>query len=277
VLGNLGLRKLKDFLKMADAQRPVGQQVNNSKPCRITKALVNLNQIHPSKMSGCEIFVNSYIWFDLYFRRRIFPPDMRKSELLNGRVIGRLRTAIRGFVGSRIRDPASADDITQNVLLKISTHLDSLANSERIEAWAFRIARNSVADHFRAAKPTEEFQEELHREMNAASDSETVISDEEARLRSEIADYIRSVVEALPPIYREALLLTEYDGLSQVELAERLGLSVSAAKSRVQRARAMMKKQMEHCCYWTTDRYGTVIDVRPRTSAIRACDACENS
>jgi RNA polymerase sigma-70 factor (ECF subfamily) len=199
------------------------------------------------------------------------------SELLNDRVIGRLRTAIRGFVGSRIRDQASADDITQDVLLKISTHLDSLANSERIEAWAFRIARNSIADYFRAAKPTEEFQEELHTGNNLTSDSEAVNSNVESSLRSEIAAYIRSVVETLPPIYREALLLTEYDGLSQVELAERLGLSAYAAKSRVQRARAMMKKQMEHCCYWTTDRYGTVVDVHPRTSAIRACDACENS
>ena len=200
------------------------------------------------------------------------------SELLNmSRVIGRLRTAVQRFVRSRIRDEASAADITQDVLLKISTHLDSLANSERIEAWAFRIARNSVADYFRAAKPTEEFQEELHTVINLASDSEGVNSDEESRLRSEIAAYIRSVVESLPPIYREALLFTEYDGLSQVQLAGRLGLSVSAAKSRVQRARAMMKKQMEHCCYWTTDRYGTVVDVRPRTSAIRACDACENS
>ena len=81
------------------------------------------------------------------------------SELLDEGVIGRLRTAIRGFVGNRIRDQASAEDITQDVLLKISTRLGSLDNGERIEAWAFRIARNSVADYFRAAKPSEHFQE----------------------------------------------------------------------------------------------------------------------
>ena len=100
-------------------------------------------------------------------------------------------------------------------------------------------------------------------------------ADEESRLRSEIAAYIRSVVESLPPIHREALLLTEYDGLSQVQLAKRLGLSISAAKSRVQRARAMLKEQIERCCHWSTDRYGTVIDVRPRTSC--DCGGRENS
>jgi RNA polymerase sigma-70 factor (ECF subfamily) len=196
------------------------------------------------------------------------------SELLNEAVIGRLRTAIRGFVGNRIRDHASAEDITQDVLLKISTHLDSLDNGERIEAWAFRIARNSVADYFRVAKPSERFLEELHTK-DLASDSEAVNADEESRLRREIAVYIRSVVEALPPIHREALLLTEYDGLSQVQLAKRLGLSVSAAKSRVQRARAMLKEQIERCCHWSTDRYGNVVDVRPRTSC--DCGGYENS
>ena len=196
------------------------------------------------------------------------------SELLNEVVMERLHTAIRGFVGNRIRDHASAEDTTQDVLLKISTRLDSLDNGERIEAWAFRIARNSVADYFRAAKPTEHFQEELHTE-DVEADSEAVNGDEESRLRSEIEGYIRSVVEALPPIYRKALLLTEYDGLSQVQLAKRLGLSVSAAKSRVQRARAMLKEQIERCCHWSTDRYGTVVDVRPRTSC--DCGDHENS
>jgi RNA polymerase sigma-70 factor (ECF subfamily) len=194
------------------------------------------------------------------------------SELLNEAVIGRLQTAIRGFVGNRIRDHASAEDVTQDVLLKISTRLDSLKNGERIEAWAFRIARNSVADYFRMAKPSEHFQEHA---KDLASDSEGVTVDEESRLRSEIVAYIRSVVEALPPIHREALLLTEYDGLSQVQLAKRLGLSTSAAKSRVQRARAMLKEQIERCCYWNTDRYGTVIDVRPRTPC--DCRGYENS
>ncbi len=73
-----------------------------------------------------------------------------------------------------------------------------------------------------------------------------------------------SSVERLPEIYREALRLTEFEGVSQVELARRLGLSVSAAKSRVQRARAMVRAEMERCCRWETDRYGTAVDAQPR-------------
>ncbi|MBN8710156.1 MAG: hypothetical protein BGO12_08070 [Verrucomicrobia bacterium 61-8] len=200
------------------------------------------------------------------------------SEPLNKVQLERLCTAIRGFVGNRIRDQATADDVAQDVLLKITRGIDSLVHSERLESWAFQIARNSVADYFRSAKPTEEFREEFHAHEIDTPDSESVFSRDEADMRQEIAAYIRSVVETLPMIYREALLLTEYEGLSQAELAGRLGLSLSAAKSRVQRARAMVKQEMEDCCHWTIDRYGAVVDVKPRTSAPPCdCDTCENS
>jgi RNA polymerase sigma-70 factor (ECF subfamily) len=70
-------------------------------------------------------------------------------------------------------------------------------------------------------------------------------------------------------MYRDAIIATDYDGLSQVELAQRLGLSVSAAKSRVQRARAMVRTQIERCCHFEVDHYGTVVDCTPR---IETCE-----
>jgi RNA polymerase sigma-70 factor, ECF subfamily len=193
------------------------------------------------------------------------------SELLDEALIERLRIAIRGFVAGRVRDAATAEDITQDVLLKISTRLDSLRRTDRIEAWAFRIAKNAISDYFRAARPTEPFQENVH-SKSLISAAEPDNSHEDSRLRGEIGTYIRSVIEALPQIHREALVLTEYDGLSQVQLARRLGLSVSGAKSRVQRARAALKEEIERCCRWSTDRYGSVIDVQARSSG--NCGVC---
>jgi hypothetical protein len=61
VLRNLCLRKFKDLLKMADAQRSMGKQVNDSKPSRVTKALVNSDQVHIAPESRPNIFVNNYI------------------------------------------------------------------------------------------------------------------------------------------------------------------------------------------------------------------------
>ena len=71
------------------------------------------------------------------------------------------------------------------------------------------------------------------------------------------------MVESLPADYREALILTEYEGLTQRALAERLGLSFSGAKSRVQRAREKLKAMLLDCCHFEFDRFGKIIDYQP--------------
>ena len=81
---------------------------------------------------------------------------------------------------------------------------------------------------------------------------------------SELFPSVRAMVMSLPAQDRQALILTEYQGLTQKELAERLGLSLSGAKSRVQRARAKLKQQLLDCCHFELDRRGHVIDYQPR-------------
>ena len=183
--------------------------------------------------------------------------------------LDQLRGAIRAFVLSRVKDASLADDITQEALLRLTQRLHTLRNVERLEAWMFQIARNTVADHFRAAKTSEPFDEETHAPAPEREAHEPLAVEDE-RLRRAVATYVRSVVENLAEPYRGALLLTEFEGTSQVELAKRIGLSVSAAKSRVQRARAMLREEMERCCRWETDGYGTVLDLRPKSA-----DCCD--
>lgn len=173
-----------------------------------------------------------------------------------------LRRTLRAFVASKVRDSALADDLTQETLLRVETRLPTLRSRDRLEAWVFRIARNAIADHFRKTRDTEAFDESTHGSLVAGSE-ETPGAEDEA-LAGDLREYVRSVVDRLPPAYREAIRSIELEGLSQVELARRLGLSVSAAKSRVQRGRALLRKEMERCCRWETDRYGKVLAVEPR-------------
>lgn len=180
-----------------------------------------------------------------------------------------LRGAIRAFVLSRVKDPAIADDITQETLLRLTQRLHTLRDAERLEAWVFQIARNAVADHFRATKESAPFDEETHTsELQPEAHEALALEDE--RLRRAVAAYVGLLVENLPEPYRRALQLTEFEGMSQVELAGKIGLSVSAAKSRVQRARTMLRDEMERCCRWETDGYGAVLDVRPKSA-----DCCD--
>jgi RNA polymerase sigma-70 factor (ECF subfamily) len=180
-----------------------------------------------------------------------------------------LRSAIRAFVLSRVKDPAVADDITQETLLRLTQRLHTLRDAERLETWVFQIARNAVTDHFRATKASTPFDEETHT-SELESEAHEPLTLEDEKLRRAVTAYVASVVENLPEPYRGALQLTEFEGLSQVELAGKIGLSVSAAKSRVQRARTMLRVDMERCCRWETDGYGTDLDVRPKSA-----DCCD--
>lgn len=154
------------------------------------------------------------------------------------------------FLLSRVSDRTEAEDLLQEVFIRVHQHLCCLPMHEKMDAWIFQITRNLVIDHYRKRHHFEDLP------ANLPDDFE--FEEEDSNLDLSLS--IRGMVDELPDNYREALLLTEYQGLSQVELAEKLGLSVSAAKSRVQRAREMLRKMILTCCHVELDRRGKIID-----------------
>jgi RNA polymerase sigma-70 factor (ECF subfamily) len=173
-----------------------------------------------------------------------------------------LSSRLRKFIRSRVGDEATADDLLQDVFLKISRRGDDWENSRHLEAWLFRVARNAVIDHYRTRRENVEF-DDVFADENAA----------DPECYDELKSGFRRMVDELPEMYRNAIVLTEFEGLSQVELAERLGISVSGAKSRVQRARKELRKMLEDCCRFEFDRRGRVIDCLPHTS--EGCAECD--
>ena len=79
------------------------------------------------------------------------------------------------------------------------------------------------------------------------------------------------MARALPPMYAQAIALVDFEGLSFDEAARRMSVSVSGAKSRVQRARKMIRDSLLRCCHFVFDRYGTIIDYYP------ACCCCSSA
>jgi RNA polymerase sigma-70 factor, ECF subfamily len=165
------------------------------------------------------------------------------------------------FIQRRVPDPYSAEDILQDVFLKIHTHIDTLRTQDRLTSWIYQITRNAIADYYRAQRPTAELAETL-----PAADE---LVDED--VVHQLSPCVAAMVAALPEVYREALRLTEYQGLSQKALSEQLGISFSGAKSRVQRARAKIKEQLLNCCHFQFDHAGRIIDYQSR----RACCASQ--
>lgn len=159
-------------------------------------------------------------------------------------------TRLHRFIRSRVEDDAAAEDILQDVFLRIHGRMDTLSDSSRLESWIFQIAHNAIIDHYRRRRELNEIPETLPAEND-------LIEPDAADV---LASSLREMVEELPEPYRQALILTEYEGLKQAELAERLGISLSGAKSRVQRARQRIKDELLACCHFEFDRYGRVID-----------------
>ncbi len=156
---------------------------------------------------------------------------------------------LRSFALQQVSDPDLAEDILQDVYLKIHAHIDDLRDTDRLESWIFQVTRNAITDHYRHARPQAELPDSLPAPV-----------EEEPDTAADLAASIGDMLRCLPRKYRQALELTDLQGLSQAELAEKLNISVSGAKSRVQRAREKLKEALLDCCHFEFDRYGRVID-----------------
>ena len=119
----------------------------------------------------------------------------------------------------------------------------------RLEAWLYRVARSTLIDHYRRQKPTEELPAALAAESR----------DEVEKMRTAMAASIHYFLAQLPETYREPVRLAELEGLPLAKIALRLGLSLTAVKSRVRRGRQMLKAKLQACCRFEFDRLGQVI------------------
>jgi RNA polymerase sigma-70 factor (ECF subfamily) len=172
------------------------------------------------------------------------------------------RQAIYRFILARIADAVMAEDLTQDVLVKAEKARLALRDPEKSDGWMFRIARNVIADHFRETKRSVF---NSAKGASSAAGPDTMLSTQEQENRkAHLLRCIHAFAESLPDNYRVALELVDFEGISQVELAERYGLTISAAKSRVQRARAKLRVMINACCEVDTDVYGNFIDCRRR-------------
>jgi RNA polymerase sigma-70 factor, ECF subfamily len=95
-------------------------------------------------------------------------------------------------------------------------------------------------------------------------ESETESYFKENNLNEIVGFWLEEFKKNLAPKYQEALQLVDIEGISQIELANRLGISVSGAKSRVQRGREQLKQKLVDCCPVKTDQYGNIIEIKNR-------------
>jgi len=165
---------------------------------------------------------------------------------------------LRAFLRSRLPIHSDADDVLQDVFVRVLEKIDSLRRSSRIESWVYQIARNAIADFYRRRVP---------RPTESVEDVAVPHADEDqGNLNRPLAAWLSLMIGALPAGVQEAVRMYEIDGLSQAEIARRQNISLSAAKSRVHRGRRQLEELLRSCCRVEVDRRGNVIECRPATA-----------
>jgi len=165
-----------------------------------------------------------------------------------------LRARLRSYFRRHVADEHLAEDLLQETFVRVHRSLPELDEEERIAAWVFRVAKNLLVDQRRAAAAAVS---ELPEEVVASVGGEP-------NLNAEVESWLRGMIGLLPESSRRAVELAELEGLPQAEVARRLGLSVSGAKSRVQRGRRRLRALLNRCCELDFDRHGNVVDYERR-------------
>lgn len=168
---------------------------------------------------------------------------------------------MKHFILTYTHNEVIAEDILQDVFLKMHIHIDALNDGKKLQSWLYQIARHAIYDHYRSQRNT----------VNLPETFDLPEEPLQENVEKTLLPCLNDMVNQLPPLYREAIILTEYHGLTQRELAERLNLSFSGAKSRVQRAREKLKQKLLACCHFVLDRRGGIIAYHPRKECCLTC------
>ena len=153
-----------------------------------------------------------------------------------------------GFINSRVNNKSTAEDILQDVFLKIHLNAKKLKEETKLQSWLYQITRNAIIDFYRLKKLpiSNNLVLEIPEELN-----------EESFL--DFCNCLMPFIHQLSKKDKEAILKTELGSLSQKEYAENIGISYSTLKSRVQRAKLKLRDSFVSCCKMKIDKNGRII------------------
>jgi len=180
-----------------------------------------------------------------------------KSELRFQEIYEEYRAKVFRYL-TRMVGECEAEDLTQEVFVKVGRGLDAFRGDSALSTWIFKIANNTALDKLRSSNNPS-------RKKLALDEFEEIEQDEEIRtegrqhsaekkvLRQEMNGCIRGIIDTLPDSYRSVIILSELEGFKDSEIADIIGLSLQATKIRIHRARARLKDELSKACDFFRD------------------------
>lgn len=177
---------------------------------------------------------------------------------------------------TRIVGQSEAEDLTQEVFVKVGQSLETFRGESQLSTWIYRIATNAALDRLRQPSVRHGGEKllpvEAIAEIKADADIQTgelKASTEQRLIRSEMNGCIREIIQTLPEQYRSVIVLSELEGLKDSEIAEILGLTLQTAKMRLHRARAKLRKELAAACVFYRDEQNEFACDRKSPSCIQ--------
>lgn len=184
---------------------------------------------------------------------------MKVSELRFQQIYNEFHDRIFRYL-IRMAGENEAEDLTQEVFIKISRALPDFRGEARLSTWIYKIATNTALDKLRHPSTHQQKTkrisidavEEIEEDRNAWTGEQTKDS-EQRIIRQEMNGCIREVIDRLPESYRTIIVLSELEGMKDSEIAEILGLSLQTAKIRLHRGRTRLKDELKKVCVFYRD------------------------
>lgn len=170
---------------------------------------------------------------DIAFVKRALADDRSAQREL----VRRYQGPIFAYIYRWMRNRADAEDLTQDVFIKMFRALSTYSRKSSFRAWLYRIARNRVIDHLRRKKPAAI---NIDKVVIAGADSPVQAYD-----RSTTTETLEDAIAELPPIYSEVLLLRHRDELTYEEIVDATGIVLGTVKARLHRGRALLRKKLD--------------------------------
>jgi len=170
------------------------------------------------------------------------------------RYFERYENELRQFINHRVSNRFDAEDLFQNLWIKVLINQDSLHKVDNIRAWLFQIARNNLIDFYR----------KNNKEIPADSIGDVSILVEETESESdnynkECSSYLLRKLKEMPEKYQLPLWLHVGDNWKHQKISSHINVSLSGSKTRVHRAKSKLKQTLMDCCHVQFDSYGNIV------------------
>jgi len=171
------------------------------------------------------------------------------------------------YIKGKVRFREDAEDILQNVFIKISSSVDKLDEDVKIKNWIFTVTRNTIIDYYRANANK--------KKLGASEELDDQIAEIEVMDETKGLDQcMSSMIGLLPDEYRDIIVESEIKGVKQKDLAEKYGIPYPSMRSKVQRGRERLKQLFYNCCHIETDKLGNVMDAQRKSDCGGPCNPC---